>query len=147
MLHLTGFPAERILDFLSRRVTAPVSIPQFELAVAAIFMGDPPVSPELLYDLTQYTYLEKRLLVQKGLEISAKLKDRLSPEVLLYLYLLSLRGDLSNENVQLIVLIMKNSLPGRRGADPAGRGEGAPVRGDCPRVEKGGGEDPVPTTW
>ena len=111
VLHLTGLPTERILDFLSRRVTTPVTIPQFELAVAAIFIGDPPVSPELLYDLTQYTYLEKRLLVQKGLEISAKLKDRLSPEVLLYLYLLSLRGDLSNENVQLIVLIMKNSFP------------------------------------
>jgi hypothetical protein len=111
VLHLTGFPAARIFDFLSRRVTAAVSISQFELAVAAIFLGDPPVSPDLLYDLTQYTYLEKRLLVQKGLEISAKLGDRRSPEVLLYLYLLSLRGDLSNENVQLIVLIMKNCFP------------------------------------
>jgi hypothetical protein len=111
VFHLTGFPTGRILDFLSRRVTAAVTIPQFELAVAAIFIGDPPVPPDLLYDLTQYTYLEKRLLVQKGLEISAKLGDVRSPEVLLYLYLLSLRGDLSNENVQLIVLIMKNCFP------------------------------------
>jgi len=111
VLHLTGYPTARILDFLSRRVTVAVSIPQFELAVAAIFIGDPPVSADLRYDLTQYTYLEKRLLVQKGLEISAKLGDKRSPEVLLYLYLLSLRGDLSNENVQLIVLIMKNCFP------------------------------------
>jgi hypothetical protein len=111
VLHLTGFPAHRILHFLSLYVPSTVSLSQFELAVTTIFVGDPPVPQSLLYDLTQYTYLEKRLLIRKGLEISSRLKDSLSPEMLLFLYLLSLRDDLSNENVQLISLVMKNCFP------------------------------------
>ena len=45
------------------------------------------------------------------MEISDTLKASLSPAVLLFLYLLSLRDDLSNENIQLIALIMKNCFP------------------------------------
>ena len=88
-----------------------MTLSQFDLAISAFFIGQPPVPESLLYDLTQYTYLEKRLLVRKGMEISDRLKDSLSPEVLLYLYLLSLRDDLSNQNVQLISLVMKNCFP------------------------------------
>ena len=111
VLHLTGFPAQRILHFLSLYIPGTVTLSQFDLAISAFFIGQPPVPQSLLYDLTQYTYLEKRLLVRKGMEISDRLKDSLSPEVLLYLYLLSLRDDLSNENVQLISLVMKNCFP------------------------------------
>jgi len=111
VLHLTGFPAHRILHFLSLYVPGGIRLALFELAVSAIFLGEPPIPASLLYDLTQYTYLEKRLLVRKSIEISGTLKGSLSPAVLLYLYLLSLRDDLSNENIQLIALIMKNCFP------------------------------------
>ncbi len=111
VLYRTGFPAHRILHFLSLYVRGPVTLSLFELAVGAIFGDEPPLPASLLYDLTQYTYLEKRLLVRKSMEISDRLKDSLSPGVLLYLYLLSLRDDLSNENIQLIALIMKNCFP------------------------------------
>ncbi len=111
VLHLTGFPAHRILHFLSLYVPGGIRLSLFELAVSAIFLGDPPIPASLLYDITQYTYLEKRLLVRKSLEISETLKGSLSPAVLLHLYLLSLRDDLSNENIQLIALIMKNCFP------------------------------------
>ena len=111
VLHLTGFPAHRILHFLSLYVPGGIRLSLFELAVSAIFLGEPPIPASLLYDLTQYTYLEKRLLVRKSLEISDVLKGSLSPDVLLYLYLLALRDDLSNENIQLIALIMKNCFP------------------------------------
>jgi hypothetical protein len=111
VLHLTGFPAHRILHFLSLYVPGGIRLSLFELAVSAIFLGEPPIPPSLLYDITQYTYLEKRLLVRKSIEISETLKGSLSPAVLLHLYLLSLRDDLSNENIQLIALIMKNCFP------------------------------------
>jgi hypothetical protein len=111
VLHLTGFPAHRILHFLSLYVPGGIRLSLFELAVSAIFPGEPPLPAALLYDLTQYTYLEKRLLVRKSMEISETLKGSLSPAVLLYLYLLSLRDDLSNENIQLIALIMKSCFP------------------------------------
>jgi nucleoid-associated protein YgaU len=111
VLHLTGFPPQRVLHFLSLYVPSTVSLAQFEFAVTALFMGDPPVPQSVLYDLTQYTYLEKRLMIRKGLDISERLKGSLGPDVLLYLYLLSLRDDLSNENVQLITLVMKNCFP------------------------------------
>ncbi len=111
VLHLTGFPAHRILHSLSLYVPGGIRLSLFELAVSAIFLGEPPIPASLHYDLTQYTYLEKRLLVRKSIEISETLKGSLSPDILLYLYLLSLRDDLSNENVQLIALIMKNCFP------------------------------------
>ncbi len=111
VLYRTGFPPHRILHFLSLYVRGTVTLSLFELVVGAIFGDSPPLPASLLYDLTQYTYLEKRLLVRKGMEISEKLKDALNPGMLLYLYLLSLRDDLSNENVQLIALIMKNCFP------------------------------------
>jgi hypothetical protein len=111
VLHLTGFPAHRILHFLSLYIPGGIRLSLFELAVSAIFLGEPPIPATLLYDLTQYTYLEKRLLVRRSMEISDTLKASLSPAVLLFLYLLSLRDDLSNENIQLIALIMKNCFP------------------------------------
>jgi nucleoid-associated protein YgaU len=111
VLHLTGFPAHRILHFLSLYVPGGIRLSLFELAVGAIFLGEPPIPAALLYDLTQYTYLEKRLLARRSIEISEKLKSSLGPGVLLYLYLLSLRDDLSNENIHLIALIMKSCFP------------------------------------
>ncbi len=111
VLFRTGFPPHRILHFLSLYVRGTVTLSLFELVVTAIFGNTPPFPSSLLYDLTQYTYLEKRLLARKSLEISDALRDSLSPGMLLYLYLLSLRDDLSNENVQLVALIMKNCFP------------------------------------
>ena len=111
VLALTGFPLLRILHFLSLYVPGTVRLSQFEFAVSAMFANRLPITDTLLYDLTRYTYLEKRLLVRKSMEISAGLKSSLSPEVLLYLYLLSLRDDLSNENVALVGLILKNCFP------------------------------------
>jgi len=111
VLHLTGFPAHRILHFLSLYIPGGIRLSLFELAVSAIFLDEPPIPPGLLYDLTQYTYLEKRLLVRRSMEISETLKASLRPGVLLFLYLLSLRDDLSNENIQLIALIMRNCFP------------------------------------
>jgi hypothetical protein len=111
VLHLTGFPAHRLLHFLSLYIPGGIRLSLFELAVSAIFLGEPPIPAHMLYDLTQYTYLEKRLLVRKSLEISDALRGSLGPGVLLYLYLLSLRDDLSNENIQLVALIMKNCFP------------------------------------
>jgi hypothetical protein len=111
VLRLTGFAPHRLLHFLSLYIPGTLRLSQFEFAVQALFTHGLPIPETMLYDLTQYTYLEKRLLVRKSMEVSAKLKDALSPDLLLYFYLLSLRDDLSNENVQLIALIMKNCFP------------------------------------
>jgi hypothetical protein len=111
ILSLSGFPAYRVLHFLSIYFTGGLTQSLFDLAAGTIFLGAPPLDPSLMYDMTQYTYLEKRLLARRSIEISDRLKKDLSPELLLYLYLLSLRADLSNENIQLVALIMKNCFP------------------------------------
>jgi hypothetical protein len=113
LMNLGGFPPLRILHFLSLYVPAGIRLSLFDLAFGAIFLGEPPVPASVLYDLTQYTYLEKRLLVRKSIEISEKLSDSLDPRALLFLYLLALRDDLSNEHVQLIALVLKRSIPSR----------------------------------
>jgi len=110
-MHLGGVPAHRLVHFLSASLPGSLTLSQFELAVRFIFDDDPPVSRELLYDLTQYTYLEKKLLAQRGVELASRLKESLTSQLLLYLYLLSLRDDLSNENVHLILLILLICFP------------------------------------
>jgi len=111
VLHLTGFPAHRLMHFLSLYLRAGISASLFEFAVGTIFLDGVPVPEALIYDMSRYTYLEKRLLARKSLEISGALRGSLSPGVLLYLYLLSQRDDLSNENIQLVGLVMKNCFP------------------------------------
>ncbi|MGA2641593.1 MAG: LysM domain-containing protein [Spirochaetia bacterium] len=105
VLHLTGFPAHRILHFLSLYLPGGIRLSLFDLAVSAIFLEEPPIPAPLLYDLTQYTYLEKRLLVRKSIEISGILKGSLSPAILLYLYL----GGASLEEYGEIARAWKNA--------------------------------------
>jgi len=111
VLHCTGFPAHRILRYLSLYVPDTVPPSLLLLAVDVIFRGKQPLSESLLYDLTQYTYLEKRLLVRKSAEISEALRPQVGPELLLFLYLQALRDDLSNENVRLIALVLRDCAP------------------------------------
>ncbi|HET6486658.1 MAG TPA: hypothetical protein VFH83_09580, partial [Spirochaetia bacterium] len=127
VMHSSGVPVPRIVRFLADNLHGPLSLAQFELAVRFIFDNDPPLPQELVFDLTQYTYLESALLARRGAELSARLKDSLTPSVLLYLYLLSLRDDLSNQNVHLILFVLRHCLPTlkigqpRRAASPPER--------------------------
>jgi hypothetical protein len=111
VLRLTGFDSPRILHFLSLYVPGTISLSQFEFASQALFPRGLPMTQGMLYDLTQYTYLERRLLVRKSMEMSAALSNAVSPDLLLFLFLLSLRDDLSNENARLIALILKGVFP------------------------------------
>lgn len=113
LMNLGGFSPQRILHFISLYIPGGIRPSLFELVVGVIFLGEPPVPASVEYDLSQYTYLEKRLLVRKSIEITEKLADAMDPRALLYLYLLALRDDLSNEHVQLIALVLKKSIPSR----------------------------------
>ena len=110
-MHLSGVPPHRLVHFLSASLPGSVSLSQFELAGRFIFDDDPPVSPQLIYDITQYPYLEKKLLTQRSVELARGLKGSLTSRLLLYLYMLSLRDDLSNENAHLILLILRICFP------------------------------------
>jgi len=111
VMHMSGVPPHRLVHFLSASLPGSLTLTQFELTVRFIFNDDPPVSQQLLYDLTQYTYLEKKLLARRSVELANRLKGSLDSRLLLYLYLLSLRDDLSNENAHLIFLILRICFP------------------------------------
>jgi len=61
VLHLTGFPAHRLLHFLSLYIPGGIRLSLFELAVSAIFLGEPPIPAQMLYDLTVSWVGKKRL--------------------------------------------------------------------------------------
>jgi hypothetical protein len=111
VMHMSGVPPHRLVHFLSASLPGSLTLTQFELMVRFIFHDDPPVSQQLLYDLTQYTYLEKKLLARRSVELANRLKGSLTSRLLLYLYMLSLRDDLSNENAHLILLILRICFP------------------------------------
>jgi hypothetical protein len=120
-LHVSGVPAHRLVHFLSTSLPGSLTLTQFELAVRFIFDDDPPLPQQLLYDLTRYTYLEKKLLTRRSVELASRLRGTLTPRLLLYLYLLSLRDDLSNENVHLILLILRICFPALKVRGRSGR--------------------------
>ena len=111
VMRMGGMPAHRIVQFLSLSLPGAISLSQFELAVRFMFGSATPLPDNLLYDLTQYTYLEQSLLIQRSVEVSERLSGTVTADMLLYLYLLSLREDLSNENVHLILLILRICFP------------------------------------
>ena len=111
LMHMSGVPPHRLVHFLSASLPGSLTLTQFELMVRFIFNDDAPVSQQLLYDLTQYTYLEKKLLARRSVELATRLKGSLTSRLLLYLYVLSLRDDLSNENAHLILLILRICFP------------------------------------
>ncbi len=111
ILHRTGFRPQRIMHFISIYLPSVVSLAQFQFLFSSIFNEIVPIPESILYDITQYTYLEKKLLAKKSVEIALKLMENKTPSILLYLYLLSLREDLSNENVELILLVLKTYCP------------------------------------
>ena len=111
VMSMSGVPAHRLLHFLSVSLPGAMSLSQFEIAVRFMFGNSPPLSQQLLYDLTQYTYLDRKLLAQRSVEAASRLTRTLSPRLLLFLYILSLRDDLSNENVHLILLILRLCFP------------------------------------
>jgi nucleoid-associated protein YgaU len=111
ILHRTGFRPQRIMHFISIYLPSVVSLAQFQFLFSSIFNETVPIPESILYDISQYTYLEKKLLAKKSVEIALKLMENKTPSILLYLYLLSLREDLSNENVELILLVLKTYCP------------------------------------
>jgi hypothetical protein len=111
LLHLMGSPPQRILRFFTCTIPGSLSLPQFQFVSGVLFKAEVPIPQPLLFEITQYTYLEKRVLVKKGLEIGQEVKRIANPSVLLHLYLLSLREDLSNENFQLIFSVLSYCSP------------------------------------
>ncbi len=111
LMHVIGLPALRLVHFLSVSFSGTISLAQFELVVGFLFDPSLSIPAELLYDLTQYTYLERKVLAKRSVELAARLRGAITPDLLLYLYLLSLRDDLANENVHLIHLILKICFP------------------------------------
>jgi nucleoid-associated protein YgaU len=109
VLHRTGFRPQRIMHFISIYLPSVISVAQYQFLFSSIFNRTAPIPGPILYDITQYTYLEKKLLAKKSVEIALKLNK--TPAILLFLYLLSLREDLSNENVELILLVLKTYCP------------------------------------
>ena len=72
IMHMSGVPPHRLVHFLSASLPGSLTLSQFELMVRFIFNDDPPVSQQLLYDLTQYTYLEKKLLARRSVELAGR---------------------------------------------------------------------------
>lgn len=111
LMHVIGLPALQLVHFLSVSFPGTMSLAQFELVVGFLFGPTQPLPAEMLYDLSQYTYLESKVLAKRSVELAARLRGFITPDLLLYLYLLSLRDDLANENVHLIHLILSICFP------------------------------------
>jgi nucleoid-associated protein YgaU len=109
LLRRVDLPTEEIIAFLSRRLTSRLTAEQYALLTESLFPGDKPIPNDVLFDITSYTYLDRRIMFRKAKEIIERLKEGMSPERVLQLLLLSFRDDVTKENLELTLLVLSST--------------------------------------
>ena len=111
ILKLTGSDEKSLLLFFTTYLTEKISIKQFNFIEYSIFNHDIPFSSDIVFDLTEYILFDQKSILKKAGELIVRLEDDFNKKTLLFLFFLSCRHDLSNENRELIFLILQNFTP------------------------------------
>jgi nucleoid-associated protein YgaU len=111
VLFHTGSKERELIDFLLTHIKSRISIDHYLFFLYALFENKPPVSSDIMFDLVNYTYLDKEVIQKKLDELTASLKGARTPGTVLFLLLLSFRQDVANENLRILVLLLNNIAP------------------------------------
>ncbi len=109
ILKLSGTPPGKLLDFFARFLKEKISLQNYTYCLNTIFQKTAPLPSDILFDLTEYTYLDRNIILKKSIELSGKFQKKKPADLVLYLLILSQRSDLSNENLKLILLLLRST--------------------------------------
>jgi len=107
-LNKTGSSFEEIMAFFCKYINQRISLNQFNFVIFALYNNLYPVSSDILFDLTEYTYLDNKIIERRIKELTEKIKPFTNIKTILFLFLLFLRNDLRNENLKLILAVLLN---------------------------------------
>ncbi len=111
ILKLTGSDEKDLLQFFSTYLKEKISLKQFNFIEFSIFNNNIPLSTDIVFDLTDYFLFEKKAIFKKAAALNESLEDDFNEKTLLFLFFLSYRNELSNENRELIFLIFQAFAP------------------------------------
>jgi len=111
ILKLSGTPPRKLLDFFASFLKEKISLQRYNFCLSTIFNNTAPLPSDILFDLTEYTYLDRNIILKKSTELSGKFQKKKSVDLVLFLLILSNRSDLSNENLKLILLLLRSIAP------------------------------------
>ncbi len=111
ILKLTGSDEKDLLQFFSTYLKEKISLKQFNFIEFSIFNDNIPLSSDIVFDLTDYFLFDKKAIFKKAAALNESLEDDFNEKTLLFLFFLSYRNDLSNENRELIFLIFQAFAP------------------------------------
>jgi nucleoid-associated protein YgaU len=111
-LHLLGMDKRKMLRAVTSLLPGDLAPGLYELLLQVLYPEGPPVSGDELYQLTQYTYLDSSVLFRLADVLTSALPRPVRPGLPLFLYLLSLRSDLSRQHRRLALLLLHTLCPG-----------------------------------
>jgi nucleoid-associated protein YgaU len=111
VLKLTGAGKPSLFKFFSNHYPPSINLEQFQFIERTLFGGVSPVPSDVRFDLIEYSYFDNALVFRKAFALAGALALDLSRDILLYLFLLFARIDLSNENKMLVGLILNALAP------------------------------------
>ncbi|MCK5093452.1 MAG: hypothetical protein KAR18_01925, partial [Spirochaetes bacterium] len=111
VLKLTGSDEKDLLQFFTSYLKEKISLKQLNFIEYSIFNNNIPLSSDIVFDLTDYFLFDKKAIFKKAAALNESLEDDFNEKTLLFLFFLSYRNDLSNENRELIFLIFQAFAP------------------------------------
>jgi hypothetical protein len=108
LLRCAGMPVEDLIGFFARHLGRNLTGEQFSILGDALFREGPPLPSDVLFDMTRYTYLDRRVMYRKAKEITDKLRKNPDPGMILYILLLSFRDDVNKENFELTMIVLSS---------------------------------------
>jgi len=111
VLKATGAGKSSLFKFFANHYPPSINLEQFQFIERTLFGGVSPVPSDVRFDLIEYSYFDNALVFRKAFALAGALALDLSRDILLYLFLLFARIDLSNENKMLVGLILNALAP------------------------------------
>jgi nucleoid-associated protein YgaU len=111
VLKLTGAGKSSLFKYFANHYPPSINLEQFQFIERTLFGGVSPVPSDVRFDLIEYSYFDNALVFRKAFALAGALALDLSRDILLYLFLLFARIDLSNENKMLVGLILNALAP------------------------------------
>jgi nucleoid-associated protein YgaU len=112
LLRRLGADEHELIGMLNNCTQAEISQEQYEFISQAVFPDGKPVSGDFLYQLTQYTYLDSSVIFRRAETLISSQPRPAPAPLLLHLYLLFMRSDLSRQHRRLILLLLHKLCPG-----------------------------------
>ena len=106
VLNYTGSSSTELISYYCSYIDKRINLNQYNFIIKYLFKDNSPLSTDIIFDLSEYTYLDNKIIERKIDELSKELKPISNTQIILFLLILFFRNDLRNENYRLIYEVL-----------------------------------------